>query len=109
DAQVGARHPDAEHVAWLELAWLAEGLLHRLPVGIRRVRETGGGGDHEIDEQQGEPRNGWCHDDGLRATAPGRCGDARARRQRIRCLGVDVPGEPSSWVSSVTFDTGLVK
>jgi hypothetical protein len=45
DGQIRSRHSDAEDVAGLHLARLAERLLHRLPVRISGRRETRRGSD----------------------------------------------------------------
>ena len=51
DGEIGPWHPDAEDVAGLNLARLAERLLYRLPVGVCRGRHCRRADDHDETEK----------------------------------------------------------
>src|SRR5207245_6014706 len=66
DGEVGSRHPDAEDIARLHPARLAERLLHRLPVGICGEREPRRADDDgEAEKNHRVPQPLRFHDDVL--------------------------------------------
>src|SRR5712691_10889336 len=52
DGEIGTWHPDTKDTAWLRLSRLAQGRLHRLPVGLRRQRQFWRADDHRHSEYQ---------------------------------------------------------